>query len=64
VKIGGSGDKGIDRGSADFEAAHEACRHHMPGGGEGGDGGPSIIVGGPGSGSAADPVGPGTDEKP
>ena len=61
VRIGGPDEKGIDRGSGDFEAAHEACRHHLPGGGEGG---PSISVGGPGSGSAADPVGPGTDEKP
>ena len=64
VRIGSASEKGIDPGSADFEAAHEACRHHLPGGGEGGDDGPRFNVGGPGSGSAADPAGPGTDEKP
>jgi hypothetical protein len=39
VRIGGDG---IDPGSPEFQDAMEACQALMPGGGPGGDGGPSV----------------------
>ena len=39
VRIGGDG---IDPGSPEFQDSMEACQELMPGGGPGGDGGPSV----------------------